>query len=45
MKNQHKIKWTVVYKSGATKTFSTEEDARAECLTYGGFKIVPPMYA
>ena len=45
MKNQHKTKWTVVYKSGAVRAFSSEERARSECLMYGGFKIVPPLYA
>lgn len=45
MKNQHETKWTVVYKSGAVRTFSAREDAVSECLMYDAFKIVPPLYA
>ena len=44
MAKQHKTKWVVVYRSGASISFTCEEDARAECLMSGGFKIIPPLY-
>lgn len=43
-RHQDKLLWTVVFPSGATRRFKTREAAQAECLAYGGFKVVPPLY-